>query len=889
MSSGSKIFTGYRALGFVSDHVPLATRYNKRLKENYVITSVGNAFHTYNCSKLGITQISDKHPDSITCIAVNNRYVFTGCGNQVRAFKRSRQLVHTFDGHSVEVHLLLPFGNHLISVDIHSNLKIWDVENGGVYLEMEFSNSTFHISALVHPSTYLNKVVLGSKQGTLQLWNILKDQMLYSFTGWGSPITILQQSPAIDVIAVGLADGRTILHNIKYDETIMHFQQDWGPVSAISFRTDGHPIMVTGSTAGHIALWNLEEKKLQSQIRNAHYSAVSGMNCLPSEPLMVTSAADNSLKVWIFDLPDGGGRLLRQRSGHSAPPNVIHHYGNNGKNVLSAGQDSFLKSFSTIHDSENKSLGRASFNKAGTKRMGLQKDKYMMPPITAFAAEVTRASDWDSIVACHRGLSQVTTWNFQKSTMGKLRLCHPRFEEKEFQTATAKCVDISSCGNFCVIGYSSGHVDKYNLQSGIHRGSIGDPAHHCCVMGVVVDGMNQILVTAGLDGEIRFWGFKKHQQIDSLRTDGYISGIVLHRDSSMLAVSLDNFQIIVVDLDTRRVVRKFQGHSNKVTGMSFSPDARWLISAGMDCTVRTWDLPSGRLVDCFMTEMAVTSLTMSPTADFLVTCHIDSVGLYTWYNKTLLSLVSLAPLPDDYQPQEVDMPDTQVTASVDSQTGEDNSMEDDPQDYASPEQLSAELVTLSLLPNSRWQNLLNLDVIKMRNKPKEPPKVPKAAPFFLPTIAGLQPKFDIQDNKEEGDKKQSRSDLSRFNSLSELGRKLEESNEGLTALDYLKELGPSAVDSEIRCLGPDAGGSVTVMCQFLDMISYVLDTKKDFEISNAYLGLFLKIHGDTISSHPELVEALIEVKQKLSETWGSIQDLFTLNLTLLTHLRTAKI
>lgn len=32
----------------------------------------------------------------------------------------------------------------------------------------------------------------------------------------------------------------------------------------------------------------------------------------------------------------------------------------------------------------------------------------------------------------------------------------------------------------------------------------------------------------------------------------------------------------------------------------------------------------------------------------------------------------------------------------------------------------------------------------MRNKPKEPPKVPKAAPFFLPTVAGLDPKFDLQ-------------------------------------------------------------------------------------------------------------------------------------------------
>ncbi|XP_062595903.1 WD repeat-containing protein 36-like, partial [Saccostrea cucullata] len=194
MPTGSKIFSGYRALGFVSDHVPLATRYNKRLKENYVITSVGKSFHTYNCSRLGITNISDVHPDNITCIAVNNRYVFTGCVNVVRAFKRSRQLVHTFEGHSSEVHLLLPFGNHLISIDIHSNLKIWDVENGGVYLEMGFSNSTFHITALVHPSTYLNKIVLGSKQGTLQLWNILKDKMLYSFSGWGSPVTVLQQS-----------------------------------------------------------------------------------------------------------------------------------------------------------------------------------------------------------------------------------------------------------------------------------------------------------------------------------------------------------------------------------------------------------------------------------------------------------------------------------------------------------------------------------------------------------------------------------------------------------------------------------------------------------------------------------------------------------------------
>lgn len=63
---------------------------------------------------------------------------------------------------------------------------------------------------------------------------------------------------------------------------------------------DGHPIMATGSAAGHIALWDLEERKLRSQMRDAHMTSVSGMQCLPSEPLMVTSSADNTLKVTVL-------------------------------------------------------------------------------------------------------------------------------------------------------------------------------------------------------------------------------------------------------------------------------------------------------------------------------------------------------------------------------------------------------------------------------------------------------------------------------------------------------------------------------------------------------------------------------------------------------------
>ena len=48
------------------------------------------------------------------------------------------------------------------------------------------------------------------------------------------------QSPALDIIGIGLYNGNIILHNIRYDNTLMSFVQEWGPVINMSFRTGIH-------------------------------------------------------------------------------------------------------------------------------------------------------------------------------------------------------------------------------------------------------------------------------------------------------------------------------------------------------------------------------------------------------------------------------------------------------------------------------------------------------------------------------------------------------------------------------------------------------------------------------------------------------------------------
>lgn len=72
---------------------------------------------------------------------------------------------------------------------------------------------------------------------------------------------------------------------------------------------------------------------------------------------------------------------------------------------------------------------------------------------------------------------------------------------------------------------------------------------------------------------------------------------------------------------------------------TFSPDSRWLVASSLDSIIRTFDIPTGRLIDGFRTSSLATSIAFSPTNDFLATAHVDSVGVFLWWDFVLLATV----------------------------------------------------------------------------------------------------------------------------------------------------------------------------------------------------------------------------------------------------------
>jgi U3 small nucleolar RNA-associated protein 21 len=106
----------------------------------------------------------------------------------------------------------------------------------------------FTATCVLHPATYLNKILVGSSQGSLQLWNIRTKSCIHRFSPTNlqslpssssspSPITALVQSPAIDVVGIGFASGEISVYDVRADERIMRIFMEGGAVRSLSFRS----------------------------------------------------------------------------------------------------------------------------------------------------------------------------------------------------------------------------------------------------------------------------------------------------------------------------------------------------------------------------------------------------------------------------------------------------------------------------------------------------------------------------------------------------------------------------------------------------------------------------------------------------------------------------
>jgi U3 small nucleolar RNA-associated protein 21 len=665
-----------------------------------------------------------------------------------------------------------------------------------------------------------------------------------------------------------------------------------GAVTALSFRTDGQPLLASGGSSGVISIWNLEKRRLHSVIRDAHDGSIVSLHFFANEPILMSTAADNSIKMWIFDSNDGDARLLRFRSGHSAPPRCIRFYGN-GKCILSAGQDRAFRLFSVIQDQQSRELSQRHVSKRA-KKLRVKEEEIKLKPVISFDCAEIRARDWCNVVTCHMDTPQAYVWRLQNFVIGE----HILTPSSSTATPIKACV-ISACGNFTILGTEGGWIEKFNLQSGISRGSYIDTslplqcAHDGEVVGLACDATNGSLISAGYHGDIKVWDFRSCKLKSGLDVGKSVTKISYHRANGLLSTVADDMVLLLFDTVSMKMVRRFEGHTDRVTDLCFSEDGKWLISSSMDGTLRIWDISLSKQIDAMRVDVSITSLSMSPNMDVLATTHVDQNGVYLWVNQALFSASTNV---DNYASgKHVRNARLPTVSSTDISEEEQVHNSGDPKEssikpFVVMNHQIPNLITLSLLPKSQWQGLTNLDIIKVRNKPIEPPKKPEKAPFFLPSVPSLsgemlfEPPVSSKETDGSTTKKPSHKKMADLSShFSRLLQSCGETKNYSAFTDYLKGLSPSSLDMELRMLqiiDDDDSESVEdkpelqSILLLLDYFIHELSCRNNFEFVQAVLKLFLKIHGETMWRYSVLqgkVKKLLEVQ---SLVWQKIDKMF---------------
>ncbi|MGB0384129.1 MAG: AAA-like domain-containing protein [Ardenticatenaceae bacterium] len=494
-----------------------------------------------------------------------------------------------------------------------------------------------------HPNSEL--VATGNEEGSLQIWNLMTDQLLDSFDAHLTSILSLAWSPNGQQVLIGRKFGTIEIWNPTTNKLALSLEGDSSAIRAVAWSPNEQKVL-TGSQDGTAKIWNTATGYTIHTLKG-HSGAVLSVAWSPNGEQVLTGSDDNKVRIW----EAATGQLLKTLVGHSAPVGSVAWHPD-GQQVITGSDDGSARIWDVQIEEANPL--QAPSEVLRPEEPEAADDSFTLPTSNNSGNRALLESNMGQLSSLNERSDSI--WSVAWRLDGPQLLTSGKMGAQIWDATTAQPLTLKGLSDDVWSVAWSPYGQKIVISSIRDRSArIWEVASGQLLQTLSGDfeAINSVawrsdgeqVVTGHLDGTLRIWDAATGSPLQRLTGHlSAISSLAWSPDSQKLLTGHWDGSIQVCEVPTLRPFDKLSAsqaegtattcvlrikghkadpHSNIVWSVAWSPDGQQVLSGSNDHSARIWNATTGDLLHTLPSEGAIFSVAWHPNGQQVLTGSND--------------------------------------------------------------------------------------------------------------------------------------------------------------------------------------------------------------------------------------------------------------------------
>ncbi|KAF5348407.1 hypothetical protein D9757_014482 [Collybiopsis confluens] len=515
-----------------------------------------------------------------------------------------------------------PDGSKIVSGSENGAVHIWDAMAGQELAQLDGHTSEV-TSVACSPDG--SKIVSGSYDQTVRIWDAVAGQQLAKLHGHTSKVMSVAFSPDGSKIVSGSYDETVRIWDAVAGHQLAQLDGTTHWVTSVAFSPDGSKI-VAGSYET-VPIWNAVAGQQLAQL-DGHRSTFTSVAFSPDGSNIVSGSTDATVRIW----DAVAGQQVAQVDEHTSKVTSVA-FSPDGSKIVSGSDDRTVRIWDAVAgqqlarlDGHTFVVTSVAFFPDGSKIVSGSTDGTVRIWDAVAGQQLAKLDGHTSIVtsvAFSPDGSEIVSGSYDQTVRIWDPVAGQQLAQLDGHTDWVNSVAFSPDGSKIVSGSYDQTVRIWDAVAGQQLAQLDGHTNWVNPVAFSPDGFK--IVSGSYDRTVRIWDAVAGQQLAQL--DGHTSGV------TSVAFSLDGSKIVSGSYDqTVRIwdavagqqLAQFDGHTSWVTSVAFSPDGSKIVSGSYDKTVRIWDAVAGQqLAQLDGHTSKVSSVAFSPDGSKIVSGSYD--------------------------------------------------------------------------------------------------------------------------------------------------------------------------------------------------------------------------------------------------------------------------